>query len=214
MKFFRCLVLPFGAVRSVHRLARAIWWIGVTGCKLLWTSFYNDFISYSKPALAACTESTVVTLFKLLGWVFAEDGDKCVPFADACDALGVFFNLGSSNLGCALAQNTEVRVAELCADLQAVLKEGHLGAKQAQRLRGRMQFGEAQMFGRTGRKCLRVLSEFAEGHQIQIAIPKTSSSWNLFQQLLSSNVPREVRSFGEQHAVIFTDACYEKSDEV
>lgn len=168
MKFFRCLVLPFGAVRSVHRLARAIWWIGVTGCKLLWTSFYNDFISYSKPALAACTESTVVTLFKLLGWVFAEDGDKCVPFADACDALGVFFNLGSSNLGCALAQNTEVRVAELCADLQAVLKEGHLGAKQAQRLRGRMQFGEAQMFGRTGRKCLRVLSEFAEGHKYKL----------------------------------------------
>ena len=107
-------MLPFGAVRSVHRLARAIWWIGVTGCKLLWTSFYNDFISYSKPALAACTESTVVTLFKLLGWAFAEDGDKCVPFADACDALGVFFNLGSSNLGCALVQNTEVRVAELC----------------------------------------------------------------------------------------------------
>ena len=185
----------------------------MTGCKLLWTSFYNDFIAYSKPALAACTESTVVTLFKLLGWVFAEDGDKCVPFADACDALGVFFNLGSSNLGCALAQNTEVRVAELCADLQAVLKEGHLGAKQAQRLRGRMQFGEAQMFGRTGRKCLRVLSEFAEGHKYKLQ-SKDILFLELFQQLLSSNVPREVRSFGEQHAVIFTDACYEKSDEV
>ena len=43
VKLFRCSVLPFGAVRSVHsflRLARAIWWIGVRGCKVLWTSFY------------------------------------------------------------------------------------------------------------------------------------------------------------------------------
>ena len=28
-----------------------------------------------------------------------------------------------------------------------------------------MQFAEAQMFGRTGRRCLRVLSDFAEGHK-------------------------------------------------
>ena len=50
IKYFRSLVLPFGAVRSVHtflRLARAIWWIGVVGCKLLWTSFYDDFILFA-----------------------------------------------------------------------------------------------------------------------------------------------------------------------
>lgn len=76
-----------------------------------------------------------------------------------------------------------------------------------------MQFGEAQMFGRTVRRCLRVLSESAEGHKYKLQ-SKDILFLELFQQLLSSNVPREVRSFRGQHAVIFTDACYEKSDEV
>lgn len=59
MKYFRCSVLPFGAVRSVHtflRLARAIWWIGTVGCKLMWTSFYDGFITCSKPILSRCAE--------------------------------------------------------------------------------------------------------------------------------------------------------------
>ena len=59
MQLFRSLVFPFGAIRSVHaflRLARAIWWIGVVGCRILWTSFYDDYIAFSSPALIKCTE--------------------------------------------------------------------------------------------------------------------------------------------------------------
>ena len=43
---FQAQVLPFGAVRSVHsflRLARAVWWIGTVGCKLMWSSFFGDY---------------------------------------------------------------------------------------------------------------------------------------------------------------------------
>jgi hypothetical protein len=54
------------------------------------------------------------------------------------------------------------------AELQTVLNDGHLGAKQAQRLRGKMQFAENQLFGRTGRRCLKVLSVFAEGHKYKL----------------------------------------------
>ena len=74
---------PFGAVRSVHsflRLARALWWLGVTGCCIIWTSFYDDFISFSRPKLVGSTEKIVAALFKLLGWIFAEEGDKAQPF--------------------------------------------------------------------------------------------------------------------------------------
>lgn len=164
---FEFLTLPFGAVRSVHaflRLARAIWWIGVAGCGLLWTSFSDDFMSLSKPALVSCTANTVIWLFKLLGWSFAEEGDKCVPFASVCETLGVSFDLRSSGLGIALVCNIDSKVTELCSDLQKVIDVGIRGAKQAQRLRGRMQFAETQMFGRTGRRCLKVFSAFAEGH--------------------------------------------------
>ena len=114
-------MLPFGAVRSVHaflRLARAIWWIGVVGCKILWTSFYDDYTAFSRPALIKCTETTITSLFKLLGWAFAEEGDKCSPFGNLCEALGVAFDLNNSFRGSLFVKNTESRVLELCNDLQ------------------------------------------------------------------------------------------------
>ena len=67
---FQVLVLPFGAIRSVHsflRVARAIWWLGVVGCLLPWSSFFDDFIVLATPPLAKNTELTVSALFKLLG---------------------------------------------------------------------------------------------------------------------------------------------------
>jgi len=85
-----------------------------------------------------------------LGWSFAEDGDKCQPFSFSCEALGVAIDLSDSCLGRAMVKNTEARIQELCSDLQTVLDEGVLTAKVAQRLRGRMQFAEGQLFGRTG----------------------------------------------------------------
>eukprot|EP00435_Cladocopium_sp_Y103_P026152 s3258_g6.t1 len=215
MKYFRSKVLPFGAVRSVHaflRLARALWWLGVVGCKVVWTSFYDDFISCSRPPLVKCTESTIVSLFKLLGWMFAEEGDKCMPFGDVCEALGVVFDLKDSFRGFAAICNTEARVRELCADLQVVIEAGTLTCKEAQRLRGRMQFADAQLFGRTGKRCLRVLGDFAENRRRRL-LPKDMLFLKLFMQLLRSNSPREVRALGRNNTVIFTDACYERDSE-
>eukprot|EP00435_Cladocopium_sp_Y103_P058118 s1120_g20.t1 len=166
MQYFQCRVLAFGAVRSVHsflRLARTISWLGVVGCQLLWTSFCDDFISYSQSLLAKSTEG-IATLFNILGWKFAEEGDKCMPFSDVCDVLFVSCNLGSSfRRGFATICNTEARIKKLCAELQLVIGDGELFNKDAQRLRGRVQFADAQLFGRTGKRCLRVLSDFAEG---------------------------------------------------
>ena len=60
------------------------------------------------------------------------------------------------------------RVEELCADLESVLESGALNCKHAQRLRGRMQFADAQLRGRTGKRCLRGLSDFAEGRRFKL----------------------------------------------
>ena len=45
---FQALVLPFGAIKSVHsflRLARALWWLGAVGCLLFWSSFFDIVFS-------------------------------------------------------------------------------------------------------------------------------------------------------------------------
>jgi hypothetical protein len=209
--FFKSLVLPFGAVRSVHsflRLARAVWWLGVTGCFIVWTSFYDDYISFSRPKLNGSTEKTIVALFKLLGWIFAEDGDKAQPFDLRCAALGVSFDLESAASGKALVCNTESRCIELCEEIEKTVTEGKLLSKQAQRLRGRMQFAESQLYGRTGKRCLRVLADFAEGRR-SVLTTKDIFFLRMFHGLLKRNVPREVSAPGKENLLIFTDACYE-----
>lgn len=112
-------------------------------------------------------------------------------------------------MGRAFIRNTDARIQELCADLQAVLDEDTLNAKVAQRLRGRMQFAESQLFGRTGRRCLKVLNEFAEGRRLKLQF-KDRFFINLFKELLQCNVPREVCALGHSNVIVFTDACYER----
>ena len=75
-----------------------------------------------------------------------------------------------------------------------------------------MQFAEAQIFGRTRRRCLKVLTKFAEG-RIQKLKEKDVFFLRMSVRLLESNVPREVKHLTDGNVVIFTDACYERDSD-
>ena len=211
-KFFGGRVLPFGAVRSVHsflRLSRAVWFLGCVGLSIPWTSFYDDFVVFSTPNLSRSTELSVVALFKLLGWAFAESGKKCVPFDSQCSALGVVFDLSESESKVCKVSNTLRRVEELASDILAVISVGHIGRVDAQKLRGRMQFAEGQLFGRIGKRCVRVLSDHACGRSF-VLNSKSSTMLKNFVDMLQSGIPRLVcaKDFGTK--IVLTDACYER----
>ena len=126
-KLFRLLVLPFGAVRSVHsflRVARAIWHLGVSQLHVMWSNFYDDFVVWTPPCLERSTHLAIVSLFKLTGWLFAESGNKCVPFSEGCQALGVEIDLSRSSEGFAFVRNTSSRVSEISACIEAVVRKG------------------------------------------------------------------------------------------
>ena len=216
LSYFQSAVLPFGAVRSVHsflRLSRALWWLGVVGCALLWTSFYDDFICYSPAQLARSAEQTIDALFKMTGWLYAESGDKCHPFGSACEALGVVFDVSQSANGYMLVKNTDSRIAELQEELNAVITSRKISPKAAQRLRGRMQFAESQLFGKTGKRCLKVLSDFAEMVRWSIN-DKDVLFLEMFRDMLTSSPPKKVCAIPKGNTLIFTDACYERDDKL
>ena len=211
---FQSTVLPFGAVRSVHsflRLARSLWWVGVVGGSLLWTSFYDDFICCSTSEMATNAEQTVAALFKLTGWLFAEAGEKCSPFGPCCEALGVIFDVSLSGAGLVNVANTSSRIEELKLEIESVLAGGKLTMKAAQRLRGRMQFADSQLYGKTGRRCMNVLGEFAEGVRWKLT-SKDKFFLDLFKTMLVEAVPRPVRARPRGNVLVFTDACYERDD--
>ena len=93
-----------------------------------------------------------------------------------------------------LKTNKTSRVEELCTDLAGVWESGALSSKYAHRLQGRMQFADAQLKGRTGKRCLRALGDFAEGRRFKL-LPKDCLFLSLFATLLKQSVPREIKAW-------------------
>ncbi|CAE7247172.1 unnamed protein product [Symbiodinium natans] len=71
------------ASRSVYsflRVAHAIWWVGCTALSLMWTVFFDDYVTLTSEQEVRHTDAAVVALFKLLGWSFDECGEKSTEF--------------------------------------------------------------------------------------------------------------------------------------
>ena len=101
--------MPFGSVHSVHfflRTARALWAIGASCLSLLWSNFYDDFVLFSPGHLTDSSDKTACLFFDMLGWDYDRDGDKCVPFAQFVEALGVRIDLVESSNMKAFVSNT------------------------------------------------------------------------------------------------------------
>jgi hypothetical protein len=98
----------------------------VKGCCLFWSSFFDDYIVFSPPSLAKSSELSAIALFKLLGWVFAEEGRKCKPFSDSCEALGVVFDLKDSGKFVRRISNTASRVEEISEEIRRLLETGFI----------------------------------------------------------------------------------------
>ena len=166
--YFQCRAVPFSAVRSVQsflRLSRALWWLGMVGCKLMWTSYFDDFIVVSSKSTAHSTSCCIASVFKLAGWLYDSDGKKASPFSDCCKALGVLFDVKLSSAGKVFTRNTDERVEELRNDILQVVADGVILGSRARSLQGRMLFADSQIFGRVGRRCTRVLSSCSERYK-------------------------------------------------
>ena len=179
------------------------------GCNIVWSSFYDDYITVTSRELATNTEQCIVSLFKLTGWAFAESGKKCHPFDCRCEALGVVIDLQNSINGEACISNTKNRVDELVNDLRALSSRETITRVEAQRLRGRMQFAGSQLFGRAGKRCIRALSCVADGFANSLN-QRDIQFVHLFCDMIESGPPRKLTAKSTDCFHIFTDACYER----
>ena len=101
------------AVFAFLRVAISVWFLGVHHLLLPWSDFYDDYVVYSSQSLAAQTDAAIATFLKLLGWSFAESGDKAKSSAECLTALGVCVNLRCMSSGRIFFTRTESRVVEL-----------------------------------------------------------------------------------------------------
>ena len=90
-RFYRSLSLPFGATGSVYgfvRISAAIWWVITKTLKAVVSHYFDDFPTISSAAGSQVLDKSIMALLDILGWEFAANGDKAMPFCECFDALG------------------------------------------------------------------------------------------------------------------------------
>ena len=208
-EIFRQRVLPFGSTASVTaflRLTLGLWTIGTRLLKLMWSCYFDDFLSVTEEELSRHTDLTIHALFSFLGWKLS--AHKLVDFDSVCKVLGVRLDLKMSGDGLALVSNTDDRIQELTESMAEALTSKRLSRKDGERLRGRLQFASGQLFGRSMKHHLKRLS----GH---VASGKTVLSTSTLEALqsisasLKSNKPRRVTGKLSDYIHVYVDAAFE-----
>ena len=209
---YQLLATPFGATRSVYsflRISHAIWFTGVKALKIMWSVFFDDYVVFSQDCHVNNTEVTVELLFRLLGWKFAVDGEKATSFDDEFSALGVRINLENAHLGKISFINTEKRIKELSDTIADIIKKGRMTVLESQKLRGRMQFADGQVFGRLGKLCMKAITHHAFNSRSDNLGKQTVEALRRFVIFLEYAGPRSLELASDSVWTIYTDACYE-----
>ena len=175
----------------------------------MWSNFYDDYIVFSPEATVKSTHLAIETLFDLLGWKFARDGDKANEFSKTFSALGIQVDLTKFDQGFVEFTNTPKRIEELVQTIESFLRTKKMTTKESQKLRGRMQFADSQLFGRVGRLCMRAVTNHGfsgGGHKIG---SECVSALERFKHQLELPRPRLITKSSARTWLVFTDACYE-----
>ena len=207
----RLNALPFGAVRWVHsflRVSHSLWELGCS-LGLLWTCYFDDFPTVTPGSSAQSTASTVTRLFDLLGWRYADEGKKAACFSPTFSCLGVSFNLVPFTRGRVEVLNTSSRTAELLRAIDEATAAGSLDTKVSQSMRGRLQFADGQIFGRSSRLCLKALDSHIASGSGDLS-SDTCNALKTYRQILNHGRPRVLGRPSSESLYLFTDAAYDE----
>ena len=134
---------------------------------------------------------------------------KAVSFDLIFKALGVSFDLTAAAKGAVTIAHTESRIAELCQTIGEILA-CKLFLKQ---LRGRMQFCDSFVFGRSSKLCLQAVTQHAHESVSEKVGGDLWASLFRFRDCLQDGKPHVIQSSHDDPLFIFTDACYEPGAE-
>ena len=95
VRCFRMKALPFGSVMSVLsflRISHSLWAILASIFGVFISNYFDDFVALATSCETQSVTAAVTLTFKMLGWIFAETGEKnpavCKPrFGPWCDSL-------------------------------------------------------------------------------------------------------------------------------
>ena len=209
-EIFAMRALPFGASRSVYsflRVSRSLWWLGCKALSLVWSSFFDDFITFARRAEAEPLNGAVHAFFRILGWEVSGEG-KDQDFSSRFSALGIEVSLDRFGAGVVEFSNTPKRVNELSETIKQILDAGSMSQALALSLRGRMQFAKAQLWGRASKLCLNAVTSHAYKSDSAKLDEKTVDSLKHFLACLQNSPPKLIGASWSDPLYLFTDASF------
>lgn len=184
-----------------------MWKIGLKGLKILWSTYFDDYVVFCREEEQQHVESVVSLFFQLLGWVVSED--KSSTFSNVARALGLVIDLTDCKLLKCRVCNTEERQAELKSFIDGVLASRTLTKKDGERLRGRLIFAEAQIFGRRAAKAMGVLSQHVTKGKSNSVTDDLAGALVFLRDKIVGGRPREIGPFTSDVLHLYTDASFE-----
>lgn len=163
VEFWELLVLPFGATASVfdfNRVGRLIEIMMSRLALVLVSGFFDDFtqIDHSLTCVSAATASE--SILKLLGFKYANEGAKYIPFGSKFKVLGAYVQFAADNTGIEVG-NTAERIAALKLEVKARIDNDSCSPSAASSLAGKLNFARTFVSGRCMSRALRILYERA-----------------------------------------------------
>ena len=222
VRFLGINALPFGAVGSVSsflRISMAIWYIGIRGLRLCWTSFFDDYTLLSRRSNSNSASVSAECLFQLLGVNYAKEGKKAVGWGTKVKTLGVVLDLSPlpdelCGRRFVTIGHTEMRIKELTETIDAILKAGQMSGKDAEKLRGRLQWFETFAHGRVAQQSLRIISGLTtSGKEKQFLGMKEKGALGFLRNRVLAAPPTRVMAANLNTWIIFTDGACEGESE-
>lgn len=204
--------LPFGSTGSVYgfnRCSFALRQIFVHMFRMTCTSFFDDYPFLEFQCLAEQTATMSVEILDILGWDVSLD--KLQKFSMTFEAVGVEFDLqGLPTRGSIVCKNTTQRKLAITSDITGFLESGFMSTHEAATLRGRMQYGEAQHWGRVLSLSSKHLSIRANGGGCGAVIGELADALIIAKWLINFAAPRVLHPWSvEPCNLVFVDGAAE-----
>ena len=94
-ELFRQVALPFGsrtAVNAFIRCARFLQWVAARCLKIPVSCYFDDFVSFTYPALSSNTQAAMCLMLDILGWLTVRD-PRAMTFP-CCQSVGCAIQSG------------------------------------------------------------------------------------------------------------------------
>ena len=210
-RFYTSSSLPFGASASVfsfNKIALALLHIMIHKFLVIGTDFYDDYTVFEFQPGASLLDKVLMRLLTALGWVFAMEGKKFVPFSPTVVSLGVSLNLQAIWNGVIEVGNKPGRLEKIAGMLRAIISSDHTSKSQLASVHGLVNFAGGYILGYqlkpTARMLSLALSKAHPGPQTDLR-----SSCEVALTSIAMARPRVCRADLSPPLLMYTDGAYE-----